>query len=178
MDTSSIQIRRATIEDAETLADLGSETWINTSITDRYTASIQSYANGIFHTQQLKKQLADSRSFFLIAEVKQRSVGFAQMHGATLLQNISGPDPIELERFYVENLWLGKGVALHLMLACLAYAREHGFHTICVSDWKYTKHARVFYQHWQRSESGVYYFTIGNLMFQHTAGETAHSLSP
>ena len=177
MDTNSIHIRRATIEDAEVLADLGAETWINTYITDRYTAGMRSYANGIFHAQQLKKQLADSKSFFLIAEVNQRAVGFAQMHGATMLQNISGPDPIELERFYVENVWLGKGVVLHLMLACLAYAREHGFHTICVSDWKYTKHARVFYHHWQRSESGVYYFTIGNHVLQHTTREAVHTLS-
>lgn len=177
MDTNSIQIRRATIEDAEALAMLGAETWINTYITDKYTAGMQSYANGIFHAQHLKKQLADPSSFFLIVEVQQKAVGFAQMHGATLLQSISGPDPIELERFYVEDVWLGKGVALHLMLACLAHAREHGFKTVCVSDWKYTQHAQVFYHHWPRSESGAYYFTIGDYMLHQRTKEVAHSLS-
>lgn len=176
MDTNSLQIRRATIEDAETLARLGAETWINTYITDKYTTGMQSYVNGIFHTHQLKKHLTDSGSLFLIAEVNHSAVGFAQMQDASLLQGVSGPDPIELERFYVEDIWLGKGVALHLMLACIAYAREYGFKTLCVSDWKNTQHARLFYHNWPRSESGWYYFTIGTYMLQQSAREAAHSL--
>jgi hypothetical protein len=56
-------------EDAETLVNLGGETWIHTYIADRYTPGMHSYVNNIFHPQLLKAQLAESaRSFFLIAE--------------------------------------------------------------------------------------------------------------
>lgn len=177
MNTNSIHIRRATIEDAETLVNLGGETWIHTYIADRYTPGMHSYVNNIFHPQLLKAQLAESaRSFFLIAEMNQAAVGFAQMYDASLLKHISGPAPLELERFYIQDQWLGKGVALYLMLACLNYAQEYGFKTICVADWKYTKHARIFYHHWSRSESGVYYITIDTHRSQRINREIFHSL--
>lgn len=178
MSTNSIHIRRAIVEDAETLAKLGGETWINTYIADRYTPGMHSYVNNIFHTQLLKKQIAESaRSFFLLAEMNRIAVGFAQMHDASMLKRISGPAPVELERFYVQDEWLGKGVALHLMLACLTYARDYGFKTMCVADWKYTKHAGTFYHHWSRSESGMYYITIDTYGLQQANQEILRSMA-
>ncbi len=164
-----IRIRRATVHDADILAQLGSETWVDTYITERYKEGIQCYTASIFHTQQLEKQLLEPNSIFLIAEVDERPVGFAQMRNGDLFRGITGPKPIEIERFYVQESWFGKGVALHLMLSCLSYARQHGFQTIWLTAWKFTERARAFYQQWDSSELGIYYFPIRGKRYSHHA---------
>ncbi len=160
MDEHSISIRRATVNDAELLAQLGTETWINAYITNKSTPTLQSSTALTFSVEQLEQQLADFKTIFLIAEVEHTAAGFAQMRDGEILKSITGPKPLEIERFYIRKTWTDKGVDLQLMHSCISYARQYGFRTIWLSAWKYNEGAKTFYKQWNFCEVGVYYVDI------------------
>jgi ribosomal protein S18 acetylase RimI-like enzyme len=166
MDEHSITIRRATVDDAELLAQLGTETWINAYITNKSTPTLQSSTALTFRAEQLEQQLADVNTIFLIAEVEHTAAGFAQMRNGEILKSITGPKPLEIERFYIRKTWIGKGVELQLMRSCISYAHKCGFQTIWLSAWKYNEGAKAFYKRWNFCEAGVYYIDISTDDYQ------------
>ena len=178
MEKQAISVRRATVEDAEILITLGDETWVKATITDKSQEGMLVYSTSVFPTKHLKEQLIDPTTIFLIAEINKEPVGFAQMRSGEVLECITGPNPVEIERFYVQDDWFGKGVALQLMLACLSQARLQGFKTVWLKVWKYNERAKAFYSMWKFSEVGIYYATIGeNTLDQEQKSNPAHTTS-
>jgi len=156
------KVRRATPEDAAQLAEFGLATWVHVHIWEAATEDSRTITEYPFQIDHLSDQIRDPQNIFLLVDVDRRLTGFAQMRGGKTFQRVTGPNAIELERFYIEPAWLGKGVALHLMLACIAAARDLGYETVWLNAWHANEHARAFYQQWRYAEPGFYTYTIGS----------------
>ena len=161
MMESSPVIRRANSADSHLLAEIGARTFSETFGPDNKPEDMASYIASAFNQTQLKTELGDSRSIFLIAEIDGQAVGYARLHAGDVSKSVQGEVPIELVRLYVSAEWLGRGIGEALMKACISEAHQRGYRTLWLGVWENNKRARAFYRKWQFREVGEHIFQLG-----------------
>jgi ribosomal protein S18 acetylase RimI-like enzyme len=161
MQNSTLNIRRALIDDANLLAELGAQTFAETFAEDNTPEDMASYLAASFNIEKLTAELIDPLSIFFIVEVDGNAAGYAQIHSGEVLEGVEGQKPIELVRLYVSQQWLGCGVGQALMQRCIEEAREMGFQTIWLGVWERNHRAQVFYRKWDFHEVGEHIFQLG-----------------
>ncbi len=159
---SKIDIRRARIEDANVLAELGAQTFAETFSEDNTPEDMAAYLAASFSLAKLTEELADPLSIFFIAEVDGHAAGYAKLHSGEALDGVEGQKPIELVRLYVSRKWLGRGVGQALMQRCVDEARGKGFQTIWLGVWERNGRALAFYRKWNFHEVGEHIFQLGS----------------
>src|ERR1041385_8896296 len=98
MDAS---IRRATVDDAEGLAALGAETFVETYGHLYPPADLQAYLAEAHTADQLRRALADPEVAAWVAEEGGRMVGFSQARPADLPHPDLRPEHGEIQRLYL-----------------------------------------------------------------------------
>ena len=162
MENSTLYIRRARIEDAHLLAELGAQTFAETFTEDNTPEDMTAYLSASFSLEKLTAELTDPLSIFFIAEVGGHAAGYAKIHSGEALDGVEGQKPIELVRLYVSRKWLGHGVGQALMQRCIDEAREMGFQTIWLGVWEHNNRALAFYRKWDFREVGEHIFQLGS----------------
>src|SRR5919199_1069221 len=154
MQDSTLNIRRARIEDANLLTELGAQTFAETFTEDNTPEDMAAYLVASFNIEQLTAELTDPLSTFFIAEVDSDAAGYAKIHSGEALDGVEGQKPIELVRLYVSRKWLEHGVGQALMQRCLDESREMGFQIIWLGVWERNGRAQAFYRKWDFYEVG------------------------
>lgn len=154
-------VRRASIEDAELLAELGARTFAETFAEDSSPEDMAAYLADAFNVERLTAELNDPLSVFFIAEVEGRAAGYAKIREGEALSGVEGERPIELVRLYVLREWLGRAVGQALMQRSIDEARELGFQTIWLGVWEHNDRAQAFYRKWNFREVGEHIFQLG-----------------
>jgi GNAT superfamily N-acetyltransferase len=155
-------VRRASIEDAKLLADLGARTFEETFSQDNSPEDMAAYLAASFSVGRLTEELADPLSVFFVADVDGRAAGYAKIHSGEVSAGVEGQRPIELVRLYVSQEWLGRGVGQALMRRCIDEARRMGFQTIWLGVWERNHRAQAFYRKWDFHEVGEHIFQLGS----------------
>ena len=159
---SAPNVRRASTEDAKSLAELGARTFAETFAKDNSPEDMAAYLADSFNVERLTAELTDPLSVFFVAEVDGRAAGYAKIHSGEVSASVEGQRPIELVRLYVSQEWLGRGVGQALMRRCLDEAREMGFQTIWLGVWERNHRAQAFYRKWDFQEVGEHIFQLGS----------------
>ncbi|HEX5706809.1 MAG TPA: GNAT family N-acetyltransferase [Pyrinomonadaceae bacterium] len=159
--TSEITIRRAEAADAALLAELGARTFHDTFAADNRPEDMAAYLAWAFTPERLSEELEDARAHFFVAEVGGEAAGYAKLRSGETHEGVKGPDAIELERLYVRQDWLGRGVGPLLMRECLAEARRRGHRTIWLGVWEHNARARAFYRRFGFRDVGAKIFVVG-----------------
>jgi diamine N-acetyltransferase len=162
MQNSTLDIRRARIEDANLLAELGAQTFAETFTEDNTPEDMASYLAASFNLEKLTAELTDPLSIFFIAEVDGNAAGYAKIHSGEALDGVEGQKSIELVRLYISRKWLGRGVGQALMQRCIDEAREMGFQIIWLGVWERNNRALAFYRKWNFREVGEHVFQLGS----------------
>lgn len=162
MQQSTVNLRRARIEDADLLTQLGAQTFAETFAEDNSPEDMASYLAASFNREKQLEELTDPLSRFFIAEVNGSAAGYAKISTGEALDCIEGQRPIELVRLYVSREWLGRGVGQALMQRCLDEAREMGCQTIWLGVWEHNQRAQAFYRKWNFREVGDHIFQLGS----------------
>ena len=160
--TQKITLRRATIDDANLLTELGARTFLETFAADNTSEDMDAYLAENFNLAQQTAELADLAATFLIAEVDGVAAGYAKLHAGEPLESVEGSKPIELVRLYASREWLGRGVGGALMQACLDEARRAGHETIWLGVWERNERAQAFYRKWNFRTVGEHDFQLGS----------------
>jgi ribosomal protein S18 acetylase RimI-like enzyme len=161
LDESRVIIRRASVEDAALLAELGARAFSEAFSAQTPEADLAAYLAGAFTVEQLALELADPRSTFLIALIGGGPAGYAKLHTGPALECIPDRPAIELVRCYSLKAWWGRGVGAALVETCLRIARQGGYATIWLSSWKINDRANAFYRKWGFREVGEKTFVVG-----------------
>jgi GNAT superfamily N-acetyltransferase len=154
-------IRRAASDDADLLTELGARTFSETFAADNTPEDMAAYLESSFTHEQLRAELDDSRSTFLIAEIDGVAVGYAKLHSGEASKSVQGDKPMELVRLYASAEWLGRGVGKALMQACISEAHHQGYRTLWLGVWEHNSRARAFYDKWEFREIGKHIFQLG-----------------
>jgi len=159
-----IDIRRATVDDAKSLTDLSYTTFWDAFAHHPKNApdDLAHYMRQAFSVEQIADELNDPRAVFLVAEIEGELAGYAKLVCDHIEPGISGEKPIELNRLYSQQKFLGQGVGQTLMDACFDLARENGFDTIWLGVWEYNPRAQRFYEKNGFREVGSHTFVLGS----------------
>ncbi|HQR35360.1 MAG TPA: GNAT family N-acetyltransferase [Blastocatellia bacterium] len=156
------QIRPATVADAEALTELAARTFYD-AFADMNTAeNLKTYMSKAFTVEQLTAELSDPLAKFLIAETDGVIVGYAKLLTGKVPACVTGQNPIELVRLYVDKTCLGAGVGNDLMQASLDEARSLGHRSIFLGVWEHNHRAQSFYFRWNFRVVGSHIFQMGS----------------
>ncbi len=159
---STPSIRMATATDAEMLTELAWRTFYDAFAPMNSPENLETYMRQNFTLQKFSAQLADLRATFLIAELEATPVAFAKLCEGDAPDCVRGSAPIEIERFYVDQQFHGRGVAHTLMQACLDRARQSGHKTAYLGVWENNHRAIAFYRKWGFEVVGSHVFQMGD----------------
>ena len=154
--------RHAVAEDAEPLAEFAARIYYETFAAVNTPENMQAYLAGAFTMPQLQSELSDPQASFLLSEAAGKLVGYAKLSAVEPPDCVTGEDPIELVRFYIDQSWHGSGLASALMELCLSEARQLGFKTMYLGVWEKNLRAQAFYRKWKFSRIGEHVFYMGD----------------
>jgi ribosomal protein S18 acetylase RimI-like enzyme len=159
----SFHIRTATLVDASFLAALAERTFRDTFASDNSPDDIDLYARGSFSLDRVRDELVDEMNTFLLAlrHGDGQLGGYAKLRTGTADPSVTGPDPVELQRLYVDRGAIGHGVGAALMRASLGAARSAGYRTLWLGVWERNARAIAFYRRWQFEMVGEHLFRLG-----------------
>lgn len=159
-----MKIRKATIEDAEMLADLAYKTFWDAFHDHPKNApeDLADYMQKAFNVEQLQTELSDKNSIFFIAEIENEPAGYARLIIDRIENGISATKPIELNRLYSKQEFLGKGVGARLMEECFALAKRLNCDAMWLGVWEFNPRAQRFYEKYGFREVGKHVFLLGS----------------
>jgi diamine N-acetyltransferase len=157
-------IRTATWADAERTAALAERTFRDTFADDNSIGDMEAYVRDSFSLDRVRAELADDANTFLLAftDGKQHPDGYAKLRTGAADPNVAGPDPVELQRLYVDRSAIKRGVGAALMRASLDAARLSGHRTLWLGVWERNARAISFYEQWQFERVGEHVFRLGS----------------
>lgn len=159
-----IIIRRADVSDAEMLAELSRTTFWDAFHRNPKNApeDMADYMQTAFNVEQIKSELADAKTIFLIAEIEDEAVGYAKLLIDTREPEITADKPIELARLYSKQEFLGKGVGAQLTERCFREARNLNCDAMWLGVWEFNPRAQAFYRKYGFYEVGKHIFQLGS----------------
>lgn len=163
----TIEIRLAAPADAPRLSAFAAEAFRDTFGPDNTPADMDRYVAESFTTERQAAEIEEARAIVLLAELADAAsrlhlAGYAHLvAGEAPPAAVTGPDPIELKRFYVGRRWHGRGVAQALMKAALSAAEERGGKTVWLGVWERNPRAVAFYRKFGFVRVGEQTFVLG-----------------
>jgi diamine N-acetyltransferase len=159
-----INIRQATVDDAQALADLAYTTFWDAFAHHPKNApeDLNHYMRQAFNEGQIAAELADDKSIFLIAEIDGVPVGYAKIVIDNIEPGVTAQRPVELSRLYSHQKYLGQGIGQKLMDACFERARREGRDVMWLGVWEYNPRAQRFYEKNGFRAVGSHVFQLGN----------------
>ena len=156
------QIRTATVADAEMLTDLAARTFYDAFADMNTPQNLQAYMSKAFTVEQLTAELSDPQAKFLVAEIDGVAAGYAKLLPVAVPPGVTGQNPIEMVRLYVDGKFHGAGVGNDLMQACVDEARSLGHRSIFLGVWEHNHRAQSFYFRWNFRVVGSHIFQMGD----------------
>jgi len=156
-----VHVRPATVADAATLADLARRTFFDTFAATNDATDMALHLASAYGVDQQTRELTDRDVTTLLVEQDGAAVGYAQLRSEHVPECVTGPDPIELWRFYIDREWHGRGIAKPLMDAVKTEARRRGARTLWLGVWERNDRARAFYAKWGFVQAGTHIFLFG-----------------
>lgn len=151
------------MDDAQTLTDLAYTTFWDAFAHHPKNApdDLNHYMRQAFSLEQIAEELADDKSIFLIAELEGEAAGYAKIIIDCVEPGITAERPIELNRLYAHQKFLGQGVGQTLMDACFERARQEDRDIMWLGVWEYNPRAQRFYEKNGFRVVGSHVFLLG-----------------
>lgn len=143
-----VQLRHATIDDAKLLTDLAYTTFWDAFAHHPKNApdDLNHYMRQAFNLDQIAAELAEDKNVFLVAEIDGKAAGYAKLVIDSIEDGITASQPVELNRLYSHQEFLGLGVGQNLMDECFRRAKQHGHDVMWLGVWEYNPRAQRFYE--------------------------------
>lgn len=160
---AEVDIRQATLDDAKALTDLAYTTFWDAFAHHPKNApdDLNHYMRQAFSLEQTTKELGEDNSVFLIAELDGEPAGYAKIIIGSIEEGITADRPIELNRLYAHQQFLGKGIGQALMDACFERARTDAHDVMWLGVWEFNPRAQRFYEKNGFRVVGSHVFQLG-----------------
>lgn len=162
MPASDVKIRHARADDAALIAEIGARMFEQAFAPDNKPEDMQGYLAKNFTLDMIKSELADPGSTFLLAYENEEPIGYARLNASEAPDSVTGPEPVELVRIYVDQKMIGKGYGSVLMKSCIEGAKHDGYKTIWLGVWDKNELAVRFYEKWGFTIVGNRVFVLGS----------------
>lgn len=144
-----VTIRRAGPQDAESLTQLGARLFTEAYGGTHPEPELGQYLARNFQVEEIREALGlPEVIFLLVQDPTGEAIGYVRLQAANLPAgaDISSTRGWEIQRFYLDSRWHGRGVAQELMAACQAEARARSADLLWLQAWREAARAVAFYQ--------------------------------
>ncbi|MES2371386.1 MAG: GNAT family N-acetyltransferase [Bacteroidota bacterium] len=139
-----IEIRPATIHDAELIADISRETFYETYVAYNTKADMDKFMSEQFSKEKLIAQVGVEGNLFLLAYENEALAGYVFLRDERHPQ-IPEENAVEICRFYARSSFIGRGVGKAMMQAAVAHALAANKTFIWLIVWQQNERALQFY---------------------------------
>jgi ribosomal protein S18 acetylase RimI-like enzyme len=146
VNRTTTSFRIATAADAPALAAFAERTFRETFGPFNRPDDMEAYCAETYAVERQRRELADPERLTLVLEQAGQLAAYGQLLAGRAPDSVSGEEPIELLRFYVDKPWHGRGVAHALMTEVAAAARRRGARTLYLGVWERNLRALAFYE--------------------------------
>lgn len=161
MMNSSLDIRHATVEDAPLVSAFARRVFHDTFAADNDPADMAAYLADAFAPEKQAAELAEANCTCLLAECDGALAGMAYVIDRSSSDVVAGAHLVELQRFYVDTPWHGRGVAAALMQAVVETAMTLGGDALWLGVWERNARALAFYRKQGFERVGAKTFRLG-----------------
>ncbi len=155
-------LRIATITDAHQLAKFAKRTFSETFSAHNSSADMEAYCAHAFGDDVEACQLADPARVCVLSEIDGVVAAYAYVVVGSITVDVAGESPVEIQRFYVDQPWHGRGLAQQLMGRCVAEAIARGGRTLWLGVWEQNTRAIRFYERSGFRAVGSQRFMLGS----------------
>lgn len=157
-----VKIRTATITDLAVVQAIGRQTFIDSFGKDNAAANMDHYLQTAFCEEQIRNELTEAGTYFFLAFDESTLAGYAKVRVSNEVLELLGNNAIELQRIYVINTFMGRGVGRELLTTCLRHAASHKFEWIWLGVWERNYNAQRFYLSAGFQKFGEHFFDMGD----------------
>jgi diamine N-acetyltransferase len=162
MTPPGLGIRRAVPADAARLAELMARTFREAFGAMNRPEDLAVHLASSYGEARQRDELLDPAISVLLAELDGAPAGYATVRaGSTVPACVVGAAPLELWRFYVDQPWIGRGIAQPLMEAVKRIGRERGGRTLWLGVWEKNPRGIAFYRKSGFAPVGTHLFHVG-----------------
>jgi ribosomal protein S18 acetylase RimI-like enzyme len=158
---SDFSLRRGTVADAAALAAFAARTFEETFGADNDPADLAAHLAESYGVVQQTRELADPEQRTILIEKDGAIAGYLQLGRREPPSCVTGPAPVEIARFYVDEPFHGQGLAHRLMATARDAAKEMGGRTIWLGVWEHNPRAIAFYGKFGFHDVGTADFFVG-----------------
>src|SRR5215204_5103942 len=145
MTALDFTLRPAGPADASVLAAFAERVFRDTFGPHNRADDMDMYCSTAFSLDEQRRELSDGEHHTVLAIARGELAGYAQLWTGPPPPCVTGPDPLELKRLYVDRGWHGSGVAHALMTHMIDVAQQRGVRTLHLSVWQHNHRAIAFY---------------------------------
>lgn len=156
-----LEIRRGADADAARLTEFGRRTFHETFAADNDPADMAAYLAEAFTPSVQEAELTRPECTCLVAEVDGVLAGYAYLLDRSPHDEVPASHPVELQRFYVDRSWHGKGVGAALMREIVDTATALGGDALWLGVWEHNARALAFYRKQGFERVGAQTFRLG-----------------
>jgi ribosomal protein S18 acetylase RimI-like enzyme len=159
----SLTLRRATVEDADTVSSLGARTFIQTFDYLYPPADLEAFIAYAYGLEKTRESLADPDKATWLLEDDGEAIGYASAGPCGLPHDDVQPGDGELYRIYVLKERQGGGKGSMLLNAALEWLEKDGPRTLWIGVWSENFGAQKLYQRMGFEKAGEYFFPVGEV---------------
>ncbi len=160
----NVNIRQATTSDSNIISALGITTFYEAYYEQDESGNLADYVLKSFNLQQIRDEINDENSTFIIAESEGKAVGYAKLRENSPADCVKDENAIELQRIYILERARGKNVGKKLMEECYKIAREKCYQILWLGVWEENLKAQKFYQKLGFKKIGELEFPYGDVV--------------
>ena len=158
----SLQIRRATLADAEALSAIAIATYTETWGDSYPPQDLHDFLQAHYGIESQRTELSDPRSAVWLLLDADAVVGYLAAGANTLPHADARQGDIELKRLYILAAHQNGGHGARLMDAFMAWLDHPVRRTLWVGAWEENFGAQRFYARYGCSKAGEYDFVVGD----------------
>lgn len=162
VEGQNLRIKVACTNDTEVVSWLGRTTFSETYGSHNDQKNFQKYLEDSFSVESTQQQLEDTGNFFLLAQLEQKTIGYAKLRENNKPFHDKTINAVELERIYVLKDYQGEGVGQNLLDKCLAFAQLRKYPVMWLGVWEKNLKAVKFYQRQGFVVFGSHKFQLGD----------------
>jgi diamine N-acetyltransferase len=159
---SDLSIEKVQLQDAARLQAISLRTFVDTFAALNTPENMAKYVSERLSLAQMQAELANPDSEFYFAIQDGSPIGYLKLNRGTAQTEPQGDDAAEIERIYVVQEYLGKGVAQELFAFALQRAKQVDARVLWLAVWEENPRAIRFYEKCGFVEFGRHTFILGD----------------
>lgn len=157
-----VAIHKANREDLKDLQGVSRTTFKESFGEQNTPEDMEKYLREKFNEEQLLLELDNPDSVFYVATLDGDVVGYLKLNTGKAQTELKDESGLEIERIYVLNKFIGKGIGKQLFNLTLDIARQKKSHFIWLGVWEKNERALNFYHKNGFVEFDKHIFVLGD----------------